>query len=271
MWMWLAFLAGALARLRGRHAFSEPVEKIMEDPRDVFVPKCIGVVFVGSVELLPVSAIEHVCDGGEVDGHAGCHAWADKLERTLLDNRESLDYGPEAFKDWCGGFYDWFHERYSHLCPDQCEKLSCKPICAYNDRVAVIDEDEKALDNRFAVVEATDARILELSSDSQELNETARAGASAVVRASNALGASQQRREELKWELGNASALVTKRAEQFEAREAALERAEDLQASNGTAVLEAQHALQKSELTLKLANEAGSRGHSSLDAARAKA
>lgn len=272
MWMRLVLLAAALARLRGRRAFSEPVEKeIMEDPRDVFVPKCMGVVNVGSVDLLPLAAIDHVCEGGEVDGHAGCHAWADKLERTLLENREASDYGPEAFRDWCGGFYDWFHEKFSHKCPDQCEKLACKPICAFNDRVAAIDEDEAALDERFKVVEETDARILSLSRDSQGLNETARAAASAVVRASDALAASQQRRKDLGLELGNATALVKRRAEQLQAKEAALDLAEDMLAANETALVEAQHALQKFELSLKLANEAGARARASSDAAGARA
>ena len=36
-----------------------------------------------------------------------------------MENLESPDYGPDYFKDWCGGFYDWFHERFSHRCPDQ--------------------------------------------------------------------------------------------------------------------------------------------------------
>lgn len=268
MWAWFAFLCAA--HLRGRRD-AEPVkEELMKDPRDVFVPKCIGIVYVGSVELLPVSAIERVCED-DADGHAGCHAWADKLEQAFLENLESPDFGPDNFKDWCGGFYDWFHERFSHRCPDQCEKLACKPICAYNDRVAVIDGEEAELDERFMVVEKTDARILELASDSQELNGTARDAARTVVRASNALAAAQERQKDLGWELGNATALVGRREEALSAAEAARERAEDAQASNETAVVEAQHALQKSELTLKLANEAGGRARAALEAAQASA
>ena len=49
MWAWFAFLCAA--HLRGRRD-AEPVkEELMKDPRDVFVPKCIVVVHVGSVEL----------------------------------------------------------------------------------------------------------------------------------------------------------------------------------------------------------------------------
>jgi len=274
----MRFLLGfAFAFLRGREpepaaVTKEEAENWLEDPRDTFIPHCVGVVRVRFIEYLPLSAIESVCE--EAGNHAGCHAWAEDL-KTIFNNHQ-WNHGEEGDRDnhyddyseWCGGFYDWFHERFSDRCASQCHKLACKPICEYEDKAKAFDDEKIELSKQEVVVANAVARMMEITADSKRLNQSLTSAERKVERVNMTLNAAEKRRDEASRALGDSQALVLKRQRQLENATAALESAEVGLENNEAQETTSRHSLESKEVQLNIDEKAVDRASAKLERAR---
>jgi len=270
-------LSFAYAFLRGREpepatVTKDEAEKWMEDPRDTFVPHCVGVVRVRFVEYLPLSAIEAVCE--EAGNHAGCHAWAEDLKTIFYRHQwkkgeeGDFDNHYDDFSEWCGGFYDWFHKRFSDRCASQCHKLACKPICEYEDTAKAFDEEKLELSKQEVVVATANARLMDITADSKRLNSSLTSAERKVERANMTLNSAKQRRDEASRALGDSQALVLKRQRQLENSTAALEAAEVALENKEAEETASRHSLEGKEVQLNIDEKAVDRASAKLATAR---
>lgn len=271
----------AFGLLRGREPalVDEPAtvtkkeaEAWIEDPRDTFIPHCVGVVRVRYAEYLPISAIEEVCE--DAGNHAECHEWGAKL-RTLFD-RHQWDHGEggnrdnhyDDYEDWCGGFYDWFHARFSDRCASQCHKLACKPICEYEDKAKAFDEEKMELSKQEVVVANANARLMEITADSKRLNSSLTSADRKVERANTTLGFAEKRRDEASRALGDSQALVLKRQRQLENATARVEAAEVALENSEAQQTSGRHSLDTKKVQLTIDQKAADRASAKLERAR---
>jgi len=140
---------------------SSEKEAWLEEPRDDFVPRCQQIVHVQYEDYLPLTAIDSVCE--DVGNHAGCLAWKGKLVETFRAVSDA-----EAYGQWCGGFYDWFHERFGDRCATQCEKLACKPFCAHHEDVVKLEKEDTELFLRSQALEEAQAEVDALQRDLED-------------------------------------------------------------------------------------------------------
>lgn len=274
-------LSFAFGFLRGREpaTVSEPAavtekeaEKWLEDPRDTFIPHCVGVVRVRFIEYLPITAIEEVCE--EAGNHAECHEWGEKL--TVLFKRHQWDHGEEGdrdnhyddYTDWCGGFYDWFHARFSDRCASQCHKLACKPICEYEDKAKAFGEEKLELSKQEVVVATANARLMDITGDSKRLNNSLTSAERKVERENTTVNFARQRRDEAVRARGDSQALVLKRQKQLENATARVEAAEVALENSEAQETAGRHSLESKEVQLNIDQKAADRAAAALERAK---
>lgn len=221
----------------------------LDDPRGTFVPHCQSVVHVAYEDYLPLSAIEQVCT--DVGNHAGCHAWGDKLTAVFKSGA-----GPDEYVAWCGGFYDWFHTRFSSRCTTQCEKYACYPICAYADSVAKIDTEEAEIARRDMVVNEISGRVTMLTRELDNLNQTEQRALQMTVRGTNNLGTMSERRDAARRTYDAAQSRFDALKQRVLAAESALETTRDIEEAADSASVAAGRAVDQAGLQQRMAGKA---------------
>jgi chromosome segregation ATPase len=111
-----------------------------EDPsaevREDFVRKCKITVDVGDPKMLPVGSLEKFCSMTQ----AVVECRSKLVERLKADHASGSN-----LEGFCGAVYDWFQGKYGMFCPAQCNKLQCRPTCAWLKRQKTLNDAAKEI------------------------------------------------------------------------------------------------------------------------------
>lgn len=104
--------------------------------RQNFVMKCTVAMSTRGPKLLPWQQVDHVCSMTDL-------VFECKTDLTDRFKRNNRDGG--TMFDVCSAAYTWFEEKYGTYCPFQCEKLQCRPTCAWLKEKKRLDKIGKVL------------------------------------------------------------------------------------------------------------------------------
>jgi len=146
------------------------VQDVRQHPEDAkvranFVKECTTVTTVKDDFLLPVEALEKLCDG--TDAVVEC-----KL-RVVKRVQDTHAHGGDMAAA-CGAIFEWFQHKYADECENQCEKLQCKATCEWlNEHESVLKNE--TLEDMEARLEAMKTELARLEDDLKDQDAATRA------------------------------------------------------------------------------------------------